>query len=161
MSSDSDTCVNLIAMAADQDWRTATSVLRLATQLVDGIQDGLARRGFDDVRPAHGFAFVRISPGDATIADVAQHLGVTKQAASQLVAQLEARGYVTRRENPRDGRAQLLALTARGHACTVGAEQAAAETVAGWRQSLKPSQFAALDRALAAIVEPGALRPTW
>ncbi len=161
MLSDPAPCVNLDAMGADQDWRTATSVLRLATQLVDGIQDGLARRGFDDVRPAHGFAFVRISSGDATIADVAKHLAVTKQAASQLVTALESRGYVTRREDPRDGRAQLLALTARGRACTVGAEHAAAETVAGWRESLKPSQFAALDKALAVIAEPGALRPAW
>ena len=68
----------------------AMLVLRLATQVVEGIQDGLAERGFVDVRPAHGFAFVRISTGDATVLDVAEHLGVTKQAASQLVEQLGA-----------------------------------------------------------------------
>ncbi|MGH3870250.1 MAG: hypothetical protein ACRDSR_01830 [Pseudonocardiaceae bacterium] len=33
----------------------AMLVLRAATQVVDGIQRGLAARGFTDVRPAHGF----------------------------------------------------------------------------------------------------------
>ncbi|MEJ7636392.1 hypothetical protein [Aeromicrobium sp.] len=42
-------------------WQTAAGVLRLSGQLVEGIQEGLARRGFLDVRPAQGFAFVRIA----------------------------------------------------------------------------------------------------
>lgn len=58
----------------EESWETAGAVLRLARQLIDGIQEGLARRGFTDVRPAHGFAFVRISAGDARTADVAEHL---------------------------------------------------------------------------------------
>ena len=84
-------------------WATAVGVLRLASQLVDGIEEGLARRGFGDVRPAHGFAFARISEGDATTAHVAEHLGITKQAAGQLVEYLVDHGYVMRRLDKRDG----------------------------------------------------------
>ncbi|HEV7213447.1 MAG TPA: MarR family transcriptional regulator [Blastococcus sp.] len=147
-------------MRAD-DWTTAASVLGLAGRLIDGIQSGMAARGFDDVRPAHGFAFARISAGDATNADVAEHLGVTKQAASQLIDQLVTRGYVTRRPDPRDARARLLELTPRGTACTRAAESAAAEVVGRWRDRLPAGQFDALRAAVVALGEPGPLRIPW
>jgi DNA-binding MarR family transcriptional regulator len=143
------------------NWSVATDALLLAAQLVEGIQEGLARRGFADVRPAHGFAFARISAGDATIADVAEHLGVTKQAAAQLVHQLEDRGYVTRRPHPLDARAALLALTDTGIACTRAAQDAASEVVESWRTALGELQFRRLQQGLQAIVQPGPLRPSW
>lgn len=146
---------------AEEHWRTAAAVLRLSSQLVEGIQDGLARRGFADVRPAHGFAFVRISAGGATTADLAEHLGITKQAASQLVAHLVDSGYVVRRDDPRDARARLLVLTERGRACTAAAEEAAAETVEAWAQRMPPGQFALLQAALDSLAAPGRLRPSW
>jgi DNA-binding MarR family transcriptional regulator len=145
----------------DQDWTTAVAVLSLASRLVDGIQAGMSARGFSDVRPAHGYAFTRISAGEATNADIAEHLGVTKQAASQLVEHLVVRGYVARRRDPRDARARLLELTDRGHACTAAAEEAAAEVVEGWRLRLPPRTFTALSEAAAAVGNPGPLRFSW
>src|SRR5580704_6448097 len=100
----------MVVMAGDS-WETAVAVLRLASQLVDGVQEGLARRGFTDVRPAHGFAFVRISAGDARTSDVAEHLGITKQAAAQIVGHLVANGYVMRQPDLTDARAKLLVPT--------------------------------------------------
>jgi DNA-binding MarR family transcriptional regulator len=148
-------------MADTENWSLATDVLLLAAQLVDAVQEGVARRGFPDVRPAHGFAFARISAGDATTADVAEYLGVTKQAAAQLVHQLEERGYVTRQAHPLDGRAALLVLTGRGVACTRAAEDAAGAAVERWRATLGEPQFRQLQRALQAVVQPGPLRPSW
>lgn len=136
-------------------------ILRAATQVIDDIQRGLVERGFTDVRPAHGFAFVRISAGDATLTDVAAHLGLTKQAASQLVEQLVRRGYVTREPNPRDGRSRLLALTQRGRACTRAAEQAARDSAAAWERRLGGRDMAALHAALQGGVTGGTLRPAW
>lgn len=147
-------------MADAENWFVATDALLVAAQLVEAIQEGLARRGFRDVRPAHGFAFARISQGDATIADVAEHLGVSKQAAAQLVHQLEERGYVTRQAHP-DARATLLTLTQRGTACTLAAQDAASEAVERWRTTLGEPRFRQLQRALRAIVQPGPLRPGW
>ena len=139
----------------------AMLVLRAATQAIDAIQQGLAERGFADVRPAHGFAFVRISAGNASVVDVAAHLGVTKQAASQLVEQLVQRGYVTREPSTRDKRSHPLALTARGWACTRAAEQAARETTAAWQRQLGPQRMTELHAALDTVVVPGTLRPAW
>ena len=139
----------------------AASVLRVASQLVDGISEGLVRRGFDDVRPVHGFAFARLSGAPATASELAAHLGVTKQAAAQLVDQLVARGYVRREPDPSDGRARLLVLTTKGKACTAAADAAAADVVRQWRDQLPPSQFDQLQQALRALAVPGRLRPAW
>jgi len=148
-------------MADDSGVAVAMLVLGAAAQVVDGIQRGLAERGFPDVRPAHGFAFVRISAADASMVDVAAYLGVTKQAASQLVEQLVQRGYVTREPDPTDARSRLLRLTDLGWACTRAAEQAAAETTEAWRQQLGDVAIDALHSALEAVVPPGRLRPAW
>jgi DNA-binding MarR family transcriptional regulator len=145
----------------EENWETAGAVLRLASQLIDGVQEGLARRGFTDVRPAHGFAFVRISAGDARTADVAEHLGVTKQAAAELTSQLIALGYVTRQPDPSDGRAQLLLLTDRGWACTDAAQAAARETVDQWKSELRAADFDRFQDVLRTITRPGRLRPSW
>jgi len=139
----------------------AAAALRVAAQLVHGIQEGLVRRGFADVRPAHGFAFARISGTRATTADLAAHLGITKQAAAQLVDYLVEHGYLTREADPRDGRAKLLMLTEHGRACTTAAEHAANDVVQRWKAQLSPQQFAAMREALNQIAVPGRLRPAW
>ncbi|NEB79403.1 MarR family transcriptional regulator, partial [Streptomyces sp. SID14478] len=78
----------------------SAALLAAAGELTQRIDEGVRARGFDGVRPAHGFVFVRLSFGDATATDVAAHLGVTKQAASQLVDELVRKGYVERRPHP-------------------------------------------------------------
>lgn len=142
-------------------WQTAQATLRLSASLVDGIQSGLAERGFDDVRPVHGFAFVELSAGDTTTSGLGAALGMSKQAAAQLVDHLIARGYVTRIPAPHDGRALLLVLTERGEACTAAAEKAAADVIDSWRQQLDPADFDSFTDALSSLARPGRLRPSW
>ena len=136
-------------------------VLAAAGAAVDGIQDGLRRSGFDDVRPAHGFAFVRIAQGNATSLDVAQHLGVTKQAAGKLVDQLVDRGYVVRSQDPVDRRRRPLQLTTRGRACTEAAEDAAQQVVQAWQARLGADGVTALRNLLLHLDLSGPIRPTW
>lgn len=49
----------------------------------------MAALGYDDVRPAPGFAFQRIAPHSATGNELAEFLDITKQAASEMVDYLE------------------------------------------------------------------------
>ncbi|MCZ9337309.1 MarR family transcriptional regulator, partial [Streptomyces sp. TRM76130] len=63
------------------------ALLSVAGDLTRRIDDGVAARGFE-ARPAYGFAFTRLAPDGATVTDLATHLGVTKQAAGQLVDEL-------------------------------------------------------------------------
>lgn len=155
-----DVHVNMDRVPTDS-WSTATAVLHLASQLVDGIQQGLAERGFTDVRPVHGFAFVLLSGAPATATDLAHHLAISKQATSQLVQRLVDHGYLTRGPDPTDRRARLLVLTERGRACTRAAEQAATDTVESWKDRLSQQQFADLAAGLQAAAIHGRLRPAW
>jgi DNA-binding MarR family transcriptional regulator len=136
-------------------------LLSAARALVDGIDSGVRASGFTDLRPAHGFAFVRLSGSGATTTELAEHLEITKQAASQMADELIRKGYVERRPHPTDARARLLVLTEKGHACTQAADQAAAHTLEPLAVSLTPEQVAALRTALARIATPGRIRPIW
>ncbi|MBS2965703.1 winged helix-turn-helix transcriptional regulator [Actinocrinis puniceicyclus] len=137
----------------------AALLLGAAATLVDGIHAAVAAAGFDDLRPSHGFAFARIAAGETTVGDVAEHLGVTKQAASQLVEELARKGYLTRRPHPGDARARLLELTARGWACTRAADLAMAALMEDWAAVLGRKRVAALRADLARVVPSGPLRP--
>ncbi|HEY3775084.1 MAG TPA: MarR family transcriptional regulator [Solirubrobacteraceae bacterium] len=141
--------------AADDPWQTAVAVLKLSTRLIDQIQAGVREAGFDDVTPLHGFAFARMAIGDATTADIASHLGVSKQAAAQLVDRLVRGGYVQRRAHPADRRARLLFLTDRGVACMTAARRAAEGAIGQWRREMPAGdreRFEAAVRALTADV---------
>lgn len=139
---------------------TAT-LLAAAGGLTAVIHDGVVARGFDDLRPAHGFAFARLAPGGATAADLAEHLGVSRQAASQMVEELVGKGYVERRPHPDDARARLVVLTDRGWACTRAAEEAAADAVRPWAALLGERRLQALRDDLARLAPGGPIRPNW
>lgn len=147
-------------MDGQQSIAFAAVVLSAARSLVDGIHDGAMARGFDDLRPAHGFAFARIAYG-ATVREVADHLGVTKQAASQLVDELLHKGYVARRPHPTDARARLIVLTDKGWACTRAAEAAAADVMRAWAGVLGEQRIAQIGADLARVAPMVGLRPTW
>lgn len=136
-------------------------LLSAARALVDGIDAGVRARGFADLRPAHGFAFARLAGDGATVGQLAEHLDVTKQAASQMVEELVTKGYVERRPHPEDARARLVVLTPKGWACTRAAEEAATDVLLPWADALGPERLAALRGDLARLATPGRLRPTW
>jgi DNA-binding MarR family transcriptional regulator len=139
----------------------AYSLLAASRALVDGVSAGVSARGFGDVRPAHGFAFARLSAGGATITQLAEHLDVTRQAAAQLVDELVAKGYVERRPHPRDARARLIVLTGKGHACTQAAQAAIIETLRPWETALGPDRLLSLRDDLLRVAPGGPLRPAW
>jgi hypothetical protein len=62
--------------------------------IIDDLHQRLAQLGYNDVRPAHGFAFQRIAPDGATGNELAEFLDITKQAASEMVDYLEKHGYL-------------------------------------------------------------------
>ncbi|QUC60927.1 winged helix-turn-helix transcriptional regulator [Streptomyces sp. A2-16] len=138
----------------------AAALLAAAGDLTQRINDGVVARGFE-ARPAWGFAFTRLAPDGATVTELAGHLGVTKQAASQLVDEIVRKGYAERRPHPGDARARLVVLTERGWACTRAAEEAAAEAVQGWTDVLGESEVRALCDRLGRIAPYGPIRPAW
>ena len=137
------------------------NLLAAVGALTAAIDDGVRARGFDDLRPAHGFAFARMAAGGATVTELAAHLGVTRQAAGQLVDELVAKGYAERHPHPDDARARLVLLTDRGRACTRAAEQAAADAVRPWAEVLGEDRLRALVADLGRLAPGGPVRPAW
>ena len=66
------------------------------------------------------------------LTDLARGANMTPQSMSELIAELVDLGYVERKPDPTDGRAKLIVLTPRGHACV----DAAQTTIQGIEQQL-------------------------
>ncbi|WP_253888133.1 MarR family winged helix-turn-helix transcriptional regulator [Actinokineospora diospyrosa] len=135
--------------------------------VMDEVHESLAAEGFDDVRPAHGFVFQYLShrQAGATAVELGVHLGVTKQAAVQLVDELEARGYVERRPHPTDRRSRMVVLAPRGWACVASVVRRWNEIEARWVDLIGADQVdhlrADLQRIVTASGQAVALRPVW
>ena len=136
--------------------------------MTDHIQARLAEEGREPLRPGHGYTFRYLADRDeATAADLAAHLGVTKQATAKIVAELEEWGYVERRPHPADGRARVLALTDRGRDYILVASEIWGEVEDEWASLVGADRLAAVHDALAAYVDHASdggaplLRPVW
>lgn len=62
------------------------------------------------------FMFRRIIPNGATGIELAEHLGITKQAVSKMVDYLEKSGYVMPQTHPTDKRGEIII---KGKTCLV------------------------------------------
>ncbi|GAA4412290.1 MarR family winged helix-turn-helix transcriptional regulator [Actinokineospora soli] len=141
-----------------------TFLLGMAFQLVLG--EFAARLGPTDLRPVHGLAFQALQHGGRTSTELADVLGVTKQAAGQIVDELERKGYVVRVPHPSGGRRKLVELTGRardhlvvaGHTLR-GIEADLAARVGGDLGGLRVD----LTRVIRALAgdSPPPLRPIW
>ncbi len=88
------------------------------------IRSAFANAGFDDMPRAGARVIGRIAVGGTNVNEVAAVYGVSKQAASQLVDSLVARGYVERSPDEQDRRRMVVALTERGEAAALELKEA-------------------------------------
>ncbi len=95
--------------------------------LADELQRRLAADGYDDSRFADGVVFQYLVERPVPIGVLAERLGVSQQAASKSVADLERRGYLARRPDPDDARTRLVRLTDRGRGVIAAARRRRAE----------------------------------
>jgi DNA-binding MarR family transcriptional regulator len=121
----------------------------------------LADAGFADIRPPDGDLFRMLyHAGGLTASQIAQFLGVTRQAASKTIDSLERRGYAAReRRVGGDGRERLVRLTDRGRAVRSAAIAIGDEIEAELRRTVGAQVVDDLHLGLDAIVESGALDP--
>lgn len=74
-------------------------------------------------------------------ADLADRLGISKQALNHLLGQLERRGYLTRAADPEDGRSKRILLTERGIKAGLVIREAVSEMEDEWAQRLGATRF--------------------
>ncbi|CUR59345.1 putative Transcriptional regulator, MarR family [metagenome] len=134
---------------------------------ITGLHERLAERGWDDVRPPYGFVLLALRTGPLTVTDVAALMGMTKQAASQLVDAMAQSDYLVRSVDESDRRQRVLSLSTRGETLLGVVEEIYAEIEAEWADMASADDLRTTRDALTRIVLTAndgvlpAVRPTW
>ncbi len=144
-----------LAGATEADAPTDLGILLLLAyqSFVRALHRELESHDLGPLRASDGYVFRALAEGPRRIVDLAHGLDVSKQAASQTVADLEARRLVRRRPDPDDGRAALVELTARGRKVLATARRFHASYEDGLIERLGVRRSTALRQALESIVD--------
>jgi DNA-binding MarR family transcriptional regulator len=105
-------------------------------EMTEHIHARLAEQGHPQIRVAHGNVFQFLDDEGTRVSDLAARAQMTKQSMGELVAHLEAHGYVERVPDPGDGRAKLVRPTASGQVVYPLAVAAIAEVEARWAERI-------------------------
>lgn len=107
---------------------------------------------FHTLSLAHAANVLRhLAEGPQQASRIVGACGISKQAVSQQVTQLERNGYLTVRPHPTDHRVRVLEATDKGHRAMVFVEQIFAEAEQEWAASLGPKDGPELRRLLTAL----------
>lgn len=135
--------------------------------LIDGLHDQLAARGWPEMRPAYGFVLVAASRAPVTTTQLAELLGMTKQAASKLAASMVDLGYLEESPAAADGRVRPLRLSASGRQLLAAVEEVYAQLESQWAQVIGERAVSRLRRDVTRVVRSQhegtlpAIRPVW
>jgi DNA-binding MarR family transcriptional regulator len=115
---------------------------------IDKMRERLAAEGYADIREGYGcvFGFIDIDAG-SRLTDLAERSGLTKQAVSEVIPELEALGYLTREADPRDRRAKIIKLTPKGRDACLTGRRLFAEIEAEWAEQFGDELLSALREA--------------
>lgn len=134
------------------DTRQLNRMMLEAFRALDAQVDAaLEARGAKDLSPRHATAILLIDKKGVRLTDLAERAGITKQAMMQVVNDLEGMGHVKRSPDPKDARAKIVALTAKGQKERIEAGKAVASAEQKIRRKLGVATYDALRETLAAI----------
>ena len=135
---------------------------------INELHDRLSELGFEDIRPVHGFMFSCISPDGATGIELAEYLGITKQAVSKIIDYLEKNDYVMRKTHPTDKRGKIIVLTERGWSVMKVKDEILTEIEQRWSENIGTERMQMLKEDLTKLVYEAnegklssKLRPVW
>lgn len=111
----------------DEDTPLLLLVTLAERHLVEGLQARLIAAGFDDHRVVHHNVMAHVTFEGIRLTELADRAGITKQAMSELVLDLERLGYLMRTPDPHDRRAKLIRFTDKGRAAVQEAMRAFAK----------------------------------
>jgi len=119
------------------------------------MRQALGEAGYDDI-PGNGLYVIgALALGETSLSDIIEEIGVSKQAAGQLVDTLVLRGYLERTVDTEDRRRLNVSLTERGRAA-VAAQTAARERVdAALLECVGAEHVRSARKTLAAIIGIG------
>jgi len=145
--------VDNVTTAAEAPTPLARLLVMAYRQLIDALHERLAAAGYEDVRPAYGYVLLAVRDKPTTAAEVVSLLGVTKQATSKLIEEMEHGGYVKRDVHGDDARAKAIAITPRGKRFLGVVESIYRDLEAEWARATSRKRVETLRADLRAIVE--------
>ena len=117
----------------------------------------LAEEGVDLPVRGSRIRVLQLMPRDGSRqVDLAARVRMTKQSLGEILSALEDEGLVSRRPDPADGRAWLVAPTRRGLALSDEVDRLASTAEARLAARVGPRQYAAFRQMLARVAEPAA-----
>jgi DNA-binding MarR family transcriptional regulator len=119
------------------------------------VRGALADAGYGDVPRNGSYVLAAIARTGAALSRIIEGLGVSKQAAGQLVDTLVARGYLDRAPDPQDRRRLTITLTERGQAAAGVIRSAVRQVDADLARRVGPEYVAHARATLAALIEAG------
>lgn len=104
------------AQLETQKRESSVQLLFKVARLLDeeAIRRVAKKKGTPQLRRAHTSLLPHIALEGTRVTELADKLGITKQAVSQLLDDLEGWGVIARVPDPQDGRAKLVLFTKRG-----------------------------------------------
>ncbi|MCV6976435.1 MarR family winged helix-turn-helix transcriptional regulator [Mycobacterium bourgelatii] len=134
----------------DAEWEPTVPALVQLVAATGGprLRAAFAAAGLDGLRPAQAVALVPLATGGLHASELAERLGVTRQAVAQGVAELDRNGYVTRAANPADARTRIIELTPRGRQALRVMRASALEQERRWEQILGERRLRDLRKSL-------------
>ena len=130
------------------------ALMRVVWQWVrEQMYAGVVAAGYDDLNDAHVGLWRYPGLDGLRPSQLADHVGITKQSVNDLLAHLEAQGYLRRIPDPADGRARVIRLTPKGRRLeeTIYAEARAAQQRIA--EILGPRRFAHLHSSLELLTQ--------
>ena len=107
----------------DQDTPLLLLIVLAERHMANALQEHLVAAGFEDHRVVHHNVMAHVTYEGIRLTELADRAGITKQAMSELVIDLERLGYLQRSPDPLDGRAKLIGFTDKGKAAVEAAMQ--------------------------------------
>ncbi|MFI5041133.1 MAG: MarR family winged helix-turn-helix transcriptional regulator [Acidimicrobiales bacterium] len=143
----------MVGEAAWFDEVSFPALLRAARRTYGAaIRQGLSEIGCEDL-PANGpYVVGGIARTGAPLSEIIKNLGISKQAAGQLVDTLVTRGYLDRSVDPEDRRRLTISLTERGHGAAVAVRSAVDRVDADVVAQVGPEYVAHTRATLASII---------
>jgi DNA-binding MarR family transcriptional regulator len=113
----------------------------------------LERAGSPGLRLSHAVLLRHLDREGTRASVLAERAGLTRQAITQAVDDLERLGYVTRLPDPDDGRAKIVAYTDHGRTAFDASRAIIADLETAYAERVGPRRYATMRGALAELLE--------
>ena len=132
---------------------TGRLLLRAFRAFEESIIEALKEKNISDIQLSHLNVIRHLDPQGMHLVDLARDATLTKQAASKIVKDLKAKGYLDDIEDENDKRAKRIVYTAKGRKLIEDATTIVSELEEHYQQQLGERNYKTLRKTLLNMIE--------